>query len=467
MPSPIPQPRGLPILGNVFDVIPDNTWASLNKLAAEHGGDGIFKLKILTKQLVFITNAALLEEICNEKRFRKCVTGAIVEIRSLAHDSLFTAFDYEKSWGIAHRIMASSVLPNAVKEMHRDIQLTTDDLIWKWTSTDTTGQRVDVTNDLDRLNHAANMKCFFGQHVDCVLGEEPAVIKAMSDTTFEAVRRPTRPKFINRLLYQSTFDKDIKTCRDYCAQVIAKRRRDKPIQQRDLLHALLHEKDPKTGESLLDSRVIDEMINVFIGSATAPNLIAFTLYYLAKSPADVTRARQEIDTLIGPSGQIEHFHLSQLPYCEAILRESLRLCATAPGFNIEPLPTDGPVLLGGGKYEISKDQVMVAILSAVNRDPAVFEDPNAFKPERMLGEAFDRLPSGVKKGFGNGKRECYGKQYAWEWSLYALIRILKDVDFELADKDYTFDMEGKNFNGAFSVRPYGMFARTKKRNVAV
>ena len=156
-----------------------------------------------------------------------------------------------------------------------------------------------------------------------------------------------------------------------------------------------------------------------------------------------------------------------MPYCEAILRESFRLCATAPGFNIEPLPTDGPVLLGGGKYEIPKTQPMIAILSAVNRDPAVFDDPNAFKPERMLGEAFDRLPAGVKKGFGNGKRECYGKRYAWEWSLHTLVRIIKDVDFELADKEYTFDMEGKNFNGAFSVKPYGMFARTKKRNAAV
>ena len=234
-----------------------------------------------------------------------------------------------------------------------------------------------------------------------------------------------------------------------------------------MLHALLHETDPKTGESLSDSRVIDEIINIFIGSATAPNLVSFTLYYLAKSPDEFTRAREEIDTLVGPTGQIEHSHLSQLPYCEAILRESLRLCATAPGFNIEPLPTDGPVLLGGGKYEIPKTQTMIAILSAVNRDPAVFDDPNAFKPKRMLGDAFDRLPVGVKKGFGNGKRECYGTRYAWEWSLHALVRIIKDVDFELADKEYTFDMEGKNFNGAFSVRPYGMFAKTKKRDPIV
>ncbi|KAJ5297703.1 hypothetical protein N7508_007952 [Penicillium antarcticum] len=463
MPSPIPQPQGLPIVGNLFDMNANNVWASLNKLAAQHGSKGIFKITVLGKQLVFITSAALLEEIGDEKRFQKCITGAMFEIRHLAHDSLFTAYATEESWGIAHRIMAPFVLPEAVKEMHMDISLTLDDLIRKWTSTDGTPKRVDVTNDLDRLNHAANAQCFFSQRVDCVLGAEPPAIKAMIDTTFEAVRRPSRPKLLTWLLYQKTFDRDIKTSRDYCAQIIANRRNN-PVEKNDLLHALIHGTDPQTGEFLPDHRIIDEIINIFIGSATCPNLVSFALYYLAKNSDTMLRARKEIDALVDPTSQLEHSHLSQVPYCEAVLRETLRLCATAPGLNIESLPSiEGPVLLGGGEYELPKGQSMLAILSAVNRDPTVFENPNAFVPERMLGEAYDRLPIGVKKGFGNGKRVCYGENYAWEWSLHTLVGILQKVDFELADKGYSLDIEGKNFNGAFSVKPSGMFATTKKR----
>jgi hypothetical protein len=37
MSSEIPSPPGIPILGNVFDVDPNNTWTSLNKLAAQYG----------------------------------------------------------------------------------------------------------------------------------------------------------------------------------------------------------------------------------------------------------------------------------------------------------------------------------------------------------------------------------------------------------------------------------------------
>lgn len=37
MPNEIPAPPGVPILGNIFDVNPNETWNSLNKLAKEYG----------------------------------------------------------------------------------------------------------------------------------------------------------------------------------------------------------------------------------------------------------------------------------------------------------------------------------------------------------------------------------------------------------------------------------------------
>ena len=37
MSLPIPQPRGVPVLGNIFDINPNNTWASLKALAEKYG----------------------------------------------------------------------------------------------------------------------------------------------------------------------------------------------------------------------------------------------------------------------------------------------------------------------------------------------------------------------------------------------------------------------------------------------
>jgi hypothetical protein len=37
MPTEIPGPPGVPVLGNIFDVNPNETWNSLNNLASKYG----------------------------------------------------------------------------------------------------------------------------------------------------------------------------------------------------------------------------------------------------------------------------------------------------------------------------------------------------------------------------------------------------------------------------------------------
>lgn len=66
-------------MGNVFDVNPDNTWASLKTLIENHGE--ICKITVLGHTLVFVGSVELAEELCDQKRFRKFVGGPIVEIR--------------------------------------------------------------------------------------------------------------------------------------------------------------------------------------------------------------------------------------------------------------------------------------------------------------------------------------------------------------------------------------------------
>ncbi|EEH45099.1 uncharacterized protein PADG_01249 [Paracoccidioides brasiliensis Pb18] len=450
MTTPIPGPPGVPILGNIFDIDTKDTWGSLRKLADKYGE--IFKVKALGHQIVFIGSAALLEEICDEGRFRKCVTGPVVEIRQAVHDSLFTAYHHESSWDVAHRIMVPMVTPSAAESMFAQMIECASNLISKWTSQP--DQRIDVTGDLQRSDLQSVLACYFNQSANYFEGPEPPMIAAMNSSTLEAMKRPNRPKLLTSLFYQRKYDKDIKTMRTYAAEIISSRKSEL-TPNHDMLNALLNTPDPETGETLEEQRVIDEIITIFIGSATAPCLVAFAVYYLLQNPEDISKARDEIDSILGSDGQISPSNLSSFSFCEAILRESHRLSAVAPAFNIEPIPSDQPgdVQLAGGKYQIPRNQPMIAVLAAVNRDPAVFDDPEAFKPQRMLGEAYDRLPSGVKKGFGNGKRRCFGAVPAWQWCLITLISIVRKVDLKLADNGHKLKV-----NGAFCVRPLEFFA---------
>ncbi|KAL8947967.1 MAG: hypothetical protein Q9183_007736 [Haloplaca sp. 2 TL-2023] len=245
--------------------------------------------------------------------------------------------------------------------------------------------------------------------------------------------------------------------RQYAADCLAHRKAN-PTDRKDMLHTMLHAKDPETGKSLTEEQIIDEIVTMPIGSSTAPCVISSALYYLLKNPSCITEARKEIDNVVGDV-EFTHTHLDHLPYCAGIVRETLRLSAAAPGFNIEPLPdTQGPVTIGGGKYQVPPKQTMIIVLHGVNRDPAVFEEPEAFKPERMVGEAFERLPEGAKKWFGNGKRVCFGRHYAWMWNMTTLVSLLKNVDFEMVDPSYELKQDGW-----FNLRPVDFEVKVKAR----
>lgn len=381
-----------------------------------------------------------------------------MEIRHAVHSSLFTAFESETKevWGPAHRILWPLLTPEAVAERFTEARDIAAELTAKWQNL---GEKNTISpiKELNRLDLETTTYCLYGMRINGLSGPEHPMIQAMNDATGEAVMRPTRPKLINRLLHQSKFYSASATMRKYAEQVV-KYRKENPTDRKDMLTTMLNAKDPETGASLNDVQVIDEMVSMPIGSSTAPCAVATAIYYLLLNPHCVTKAQEEIDSVIG-SGSFEHAHLDRLPYCTAIMRETMRLTAPAPGFNIEPLPgTTGPVSLAGGKYQVPADQTMIIVLHGVNRDPAVFEDPEVFNPERMLGEKFDRLPAGAKKWFGNGKRVCIGRHYAWMWNMISLVTILKDTTFEMKDPSYRLKQDGW-----FNLRPVDFEVKVKPR----
>jgi cytochrome P450 len=414
---------------------------------------------VLGHTVVFVASARLAEELCDETRFRKYVGGPIVEIRHAVHDALFTAFDHEENWGIAHRIIAPRLSQKAVAQWFPEMRDITSEFISKWNGSGVY-HKISPIAELNRLNLEITTMTLYGKRLNILSGPEHPMIQAMEDATSEAIQRPIRPGLVNSLVYGSKFNKAIATMRGYGAELI-EYRKTHPTTRQDVLAALIEHKDPQTWRSLTESQVIDEIVSMPIGSSTAPCLVSTAIYLLLKNPHVIALAREELDTVIG-TDIFSPEHLSRLKYLEAVIRESLRLSFAAPGFNIEPIPKNdkSPVLLAGGQYQVAHDQAMIIVLAGVNRDPAVFDAPLAFKPERMLGDAFDSLPPGVKKWFGNGKRECIGKHWAWQFNMVVLGKLIREVDFEETDPGYSLEQDGW-----FNLRPVNFFVKVKLREV--
>jgi len=119
---------------------------------------------------------------------------------------------------------------------------------------------------------------------------------------------------------------------------------------------------------------------------------------MLKNPDAYFAAREEVDRVCG-SEKITTKHLKDLKYINAVLRETLRLTPTAPGFTRGPRPenTSRPATIGNGKWEIPEPGAL-CLLAKIQQDPKIWgEDAKEFKPERMLDEKFDKLPKNAWK----------------------------------------------------------------------
>lgn len=119
---------------------------------------------------------------------------------------------------------------------------------------------------------------------------------------------------------------------------------------------------------------------------------------LLKNESAYRAAQEEVDRIVGRA-PVRVEHLKKLAYLDAVLRESLRLAPTAPSMTKKVNPEfKGKATLGKGKYAIEPTDRIVALFGVTQRDPKVYgNDANEFKPERMLGENFKKLPQAAWK----------------------------------------------------------------------
>jgi cytochrome P450/NADPH-cytochrome P450 reductase len=453
---PIPQPRGYPLVGNISDFDPDQPTASFMNLAKEYGE--IVSLTLFGQRRVFLNSVALLGEVCDEKRFNKSVGAALNELRAGIHDGLFTAHHGEKNWEIAHRVLVPAFGPLHMKDMFDDMKDICSQLVLKWARM---GPEycVPAADDFTRLTLDTLALCAMSYRFNSFYKEEMhPFIDAMVGFLKVGGQKPRRPNVMAPFFRaeDQQFEQSIAYMRNLSADLV-RQRREHPTDTKDLMNAMVNGKDPKTGESLSEDSIIDNMITFLIaGHETTSGLLSFLWYYMLKSPEAYRKAQEEVDKVIG-TRSIQYEDLSKLPYINAMLRETLRLQPTAPGFAVTPKAEGGEII--GGRYHVKKGESVFAALHCVHRDPAVYgADAEEWKPERMLDEEFEKLPPGAWKPFGNGARGCIGRPFAWQEAQLVVATLLQYLNFQMDDSSYdlqvkaTLTIKPKDFNIRTSLR---------------
>ncbi|KAM0552416.1 hypothetical protein ACHAPJ_007976 [Fusarium lateritium] len=443
--TPIPEPPKLPWLGHITEFKSEDSTQDLNRLHDIYGSQ------------------KLVNEVCDETRFCKCINTELSEVRNLANDGLFTAREGEENWGVAHRILMPAFGPVSIRGMFDEMHDIATQLALKW-ARHGSSQPILATEDFTRLAFDTVALCSMDYRFNSFYRDSlHPFIDQMGSVLVESGNRYQRPAMA-RLLYRTTTKKyfnDINKMRQVADEVVQARRANPDSKKKDLLAAMMNGVDPKTGKKMSDVSIADNLITFLIaGHETTSGTLSFFFYSLLKNPECYQKVQKEVDEVVGRD-PITVEKVFRLKYVMAALRETLRLCSPIPGIAVEALEDT----LLDGKYPISKGECISPYMVRSHVDPRVFgDDAHLFRPERMLDETFERLQKEFPncwKPFGNGARACIGRPFAIQEMLLCVALLLQNFNFSMNDPGYnlrlieTLTLKPKDFYMRASLR-HGM-----------
>lgn len=455
----IPQPKADPFIGNLRAIDGEAPIQGFMRLAQTYGP--IYQLDFFGHPLIVVSSQALVDEVCDEKRFDKRISGALKNIRDFAGDGLFTARTDEPNWAVAHRLLMPAFGPIGIRGMFDRMLDIADQMLVRWERFGPANV-IEVTEDMTRMTLDTIALCAFDYRFNSFYQTEMhPFVGAMVDALAEAGARTRRPEIASKLLLRKrrAYEDDLALMRQVADELIAERRRDPDAaNKKDLLGIMLQGRDPVTGEGLSDENIRYQMLTFLIaGHETTSGMLSFATYFLLKNPQVLAKARAEADAVLGDEmPRVEH--IGRLKYIEQVLMETLRIWPTAPAFALKPLQD---VVLGG-KYPLTKRDTVMVLTPMLHRDTSVWgEDVEAFRPERFEPEAMAALPPNAWKPFGNGQRACIGRPFAMQEAILLVAMILQR--FDLIEDDPSYQLKVAE---TLTLKPSGLRIRVKRRGTA-
>lgn len=202
----------------------------------------------------------------------------------------------------------------------------------------------------------------------------------------------------------------------------------------DLIHVMLsHLQDGDLANTGYDDDTIIKatcMGLVLGGNDTTSITMTWALSFLLNNRHALQKAQEELDTHVGRHRLVEESDVKNLPYLQAIFKETMRLQPPSPLLAPRQAMQDCNV----AGFHIPAGTRLLVNVWKMHRDPSVWAEPLAFKPERFLkqnsdsidviGKNFELLP------FGGGRRMCPGITFSQQIMHLGLARILQVFEMD-------------------------------------
>jgi cytochrome P450 len=207
-----------------------------------------------------------------------------------------------------------------------------------------------------------------------------------------------------------------------------------PTRDAPLVHALIAATDPETGQPISDADISNDLlIFILAGHDTTATALTYALWALGHHPDVQDRVAAEAAAL--GDRELTPQDVPRLGYTVQVLHEALRLCPPAAGVGRLAVRD---IAVGG--YRVEAGTLMAVGIYALHRDPALWEDPLVFNPDRFSPENSKARDRWHFVPFAGGARSCIGEHFARLETTLALATIIRSTEIRSLESDFPVDV---------------------------
>lgn len=388
---------------NIFQMIPFIQKANsdfigwITGMVDEYGS--IVKLEIFDELQLFVTDPDVIREVLVTKS-SSFVKGADYRdtkrglARFVGTGILTSEGDF---WKRQRKLVQPAFHISQIKDYADTMARYSEDAINRWED----GARLDIADEMLHLTLRIVARTIFDTDVTDGAEAIAAAMEAANDVAGQNSLLPTWiPTPRELAARKATRDLD-----NLIYGIIEERHRDNR-DRGDLLSMLMLAED-EDGQRMTDKQLRDEAVTLFLaGHETTANAMNWTFMLLAQNPEVEAKLHDELDAVLqGRTPTLAD--LSDLPYTEMVIKESMRLYPPVPGVGRQAIED---VEIGG--YLVPKGTNIGVFWNYAQVNPTYWDDPLAFQPERFSKENEANIERYAYLPFGGGPRICVGNMFA-------------------------------------------------------
>ncbi|TKW32158.1 hypothetical protein SEVIR_2G151800v4 [Setaria viridis] len=430
-----PGPARVPLLGNILDLRGAELHHALARLAGVYGP--IMSLKLGTSNAIVVSSAAAARDVL-QKHDHILVGRAVNDAaRALGSHELSMLWLpassplFKRLRAVCNNHLFSARGLDATKAVREEkVRELVGFLRSRYA-----GQAVEVGSVVlsGMLNLMSNV--LFSEDVADLSSDHAQELETLINDMIEEITKPNLSDLFPVLApldLQSRRRNNtvyMKKLYDFMDRVISRRQSAGGEKKVDFLDVLLrlHSEDQFSLQS-----VNSFLLDLFVaGTATTSLTVQWTLAELLRHPAVMSKVRGELQEVLGAKEYPDESDIDKLPYLRTVVMEIMRLHSPSPIMMPHVAMADGAEV---GGFVVPKGTIVIVNVWAIMRDPASWEQPEAFMPERFRGTGLDfRGGDTAFLPFGSGRRLCPGMPMATRSLTLILASVLHAFEWSLHD----------------------------------